>query len=179
MHQPKIFTITDTDSEYQVAYYFLGAFVSAFGIIVGMLYFAQFREDPLGTLFSLLKSFSQALLTNFIHMAEYLAGAAKNSLASTVSSGAGAGASAGGGTAGAAMDAATITAGSAAASAAKEAAKGGIAAAAAAGMKSAVNSLTGGGTESARVEEAKPKPEAVKKKKDSSSSSSSSSSSEL
>ena len=142
IQQPKIFTITETDSEFQVAYYFLGAFVTAFVAIVGLLYFAQFREDPLGTLFTLLKSFLQALLTNFIRLAEFLAGAAKSSLESTETippiDGAGA-------VPGTAMNAAGASANSAAA-AAMDAAKSGIAAAAAAaGVKNAVDSLAGEG----------------------------------
>ena len=122
--QPKIFTIVDSENDYQAVYYFFGVFLAAFVALLGTLYFSQIRDDPLG----MLKQVLRFVLMRFIGLAEFLTTMAKNSLISYNS-----------------VDSAATTA------AVAGAAKGAVATAVASdgagiasGVKSAVDSLAGG-----------------------------------
>lgn len=127
--QPKIFTIVESENDYQAVYYFLGVFLAAFLALLGTLYFSQIREDPLG----MLKQVLRFVLMRFIGLAELLTNMAKNSLTSY-------GSSADSGNV--AETAAAAAAGGAVGSAISEGA--GLAAATVDGMRSAVDSLAGG-----------------------------------
>lgn len=128
--QPKIFTIVESENDFQAVYYFLAVFSAAFLALVGTLYFSQIREDPLG----MLKQVLRFVLMRFIGLAELLTIMAKNSLTSYGSSV--------DSNVGTAATASAVAAGGAVGSAISEGA--GLAAATVDGMKSAVDSLAGG-----------------------------------
>jgi EH domain-containing protein 1 len=136
--QPKIFTLTESENDYQVWYYFTGAFFVAFAVVLGVLYFSQIRDDPMGLLQELLRF----ILIRFIELAEKLMAMAQNSLTATYS--------AVGGSADGMVVTSTPTVGAAgavgagAAAAASSQGAAGLAAAATAGVKTMVDSLAGG-----------------------------------
>lgn len=79
--QPKIFTIAESENDYQAEYYFVTVFTVTFMVLLGTLYFSQIHDDPLGSLKQLL----QFVFMRLVGLAEFLTTMAKNSLTTSYS----------------------------------------------------------------------------------------------